>query len=249
MVLSDWKSFLYSSYVSSGHIRRVGESAEEQLRTRKHFFESIIRDHFPEDRETRILDIGCGHGALVHFLRMRGYSKIRGVDGSAEQVELARRLGIIGVEQADAADCLRGCQSGSVDVIAFFDILEHFTRQEVFDLLIEARRVLAVGGRCIGHVPNAGGIFGSTVRYGDLTHEQAFTPSSISQMFGALQFGSTVCFEDKPAVHGVTSLIRRMIWEIGTVPFRVLYAAETVNLNAILSQNLLFVALRESESD
>ncbi len=246
VVLSDWKSFLYNSYVSSGQIRRVGESAQEQLRARQHFFESIISSHFPKDRETRILDIGCGHGALLHFLHKQGYSDIRGVDASAEQVELARRLGIIGVELGDAEDCLRGFQSSSVDVIAFFDILEHLTRQEAFDLLAEARRVLAVGGTCIGHVPNAEGIFGAGIRYGDLTHEQCFTASSIRQMFGALEFGSIKCYEDKPIVHGAKSLVRRVIWEAGTAPFRLLFTAETAKSGAILSQNLLFVASRMS---
>lgn len=242
--MNNWKEVLYQSYLSSGHVRYTGGTAEEFLRGRRAYLQSIIRKHFPRNRECRVLDIGCGHGALLYFLRQEGYGNIRGTDASGEQVDLSRRLGIAGVELLDAGDFLRACTAESAEVVALFDVLEHLTRQEAFDLLIEVRRVLSPGGLCIGHVPNAGGIFGALVRYGDLTHEQAFTASSVRQMFGALGFSEAKCFEDKPVVHGVTSLVRRIIWELGSAPFRLLYRAETAELAPIMSQNLLFVASR-----
>jgi 2-polyprenyl-3-methyl-5-hydroxy-6-metoxy-1,4-benzoquinol methylase len=245
----NWKDMVYQSYVSSGHIRSRGGTAEEHLRERRAYFETIIRRHFPKDRSARVLDIGCGHGALLYFLGGQGYTNVQGVDGSREQVELARQLGIAGVELADAESFIRSRESESAEVVALFDVLEHLTRQEAFDLLAEVRRVLAPGGICIGHVPNAGGIFGARIRYGDLTHEQAFTASSVSQMFGALRFGKTVCFEDKPVIHGVKSLVRRILWELGSAPVRLLFIAETGGGGAILSQNLLFVARRQERTE
>ncbi len=133
--LSNWKQIVYQSYVSSGHIRSRGATAEEHLRERRAYCETIIRRHFPRDRSSRILDVGCGHGALLYFLGQEGYSNLQGVDGSGEQVELARQLGIAGVELADAQDYLRSRGSESADVVALFDVLEHLTRQEAFDLL------------------------------------------------------------------------------------------------------------------
>jgi SAM-dependent methyltransferase len=242
--MSDWKETVYQSYVSSGHVLDSGGSAEDHLRGRRVYLESIIRNHFPPDRESRILDIGCGHGALLYFLRKAGYRNLQGVDGSKEQVELSWRLGISGVELGNAIDFLSSCGGASAEMICLFDVLEHLTRQEVFDLLAEVRRVLPLGGVCIGHVPNAEGIFGARIRYGDLTHEQAFTPSSLSQLFGSLKFGNVQCFEDKPHVHGLKSLVRRTLWEVGSAPVRLLFTAETGASGVILSQNLLFVARR-----
>ncbi|PIP43376.1 MAG: methyltransferase, partial [Deltaproteobacteria bacterium CG23_combo_of_CG06-09_8_20_14_all_60_8] len=57
-----------------------------------------MRQHFPVDKGVAILDLGCGHGALIHVARELGYRNLRGVDGSPEQVAAARRLGIEGVE-------------------------------------------------------------------------------------------------------------------------------------------------------
>lgn len=242
--MSDWKEILYRSYVSSGRITVRGSSAKEQFQPRRAYLTSVIRRFFPADRASRILDVGCGHGALLYFLQEMGYRNSRGVDGSAEQVELARRLGVAGVEVGIGIDFLRRCNNGSADVVCIWDVLEHLTRQEAFDLVSEIRRVLSPGGVCIGHVPNAEGIFGSRVRYGDMTHEQAFTRNSISQMFQALQFENVRCFEDKPIVHGVRSAARRLLWELVSLPFRIVLKVEMGPGGHIVTQNLLFTAKR-----
>lgn len=242
MDASNWKAHLYRSYVSSGQVRDCETSAAEHFRAPRAHLTSIIRHHFPAERSTPIVDIGCGHGSLLYFLREAGYTNLRGVDTSEEQVALAGRLGVSGVQCGDALDFLRGLEDSSMGVVCLFDVLEHLTRAEAFELTHEVWRVLAPGGRCIGHVPNAEGIFGMRIRYGDLTHEQAFTEQSVGQMFRSLQYSDVKCFEDKPVPHGLKSLVRRVLWDAGTVPLRLLFTAETGASGAILSQNFLFVA-------
>ncbi len=145
---------------------------------------------------------------------------VTGIDGSQEQVDLAGRLGIQGIQSGQAFPYLQAAPSGSFDVLCFFDVLEHLDRQELLDLLLEASRVLSPAGCCIGHVPNAQGLFSMGVRYGDLTHELAFTESSLRQIFRTLGFADVRCFEDRPIIHGLTSLARRILWETGTLPLR-----------------------------
>jgi hypothetical protein len=82
------------------------------------------------------------------------------------------------------------------------------------------------------------------IRYGDLTHEQAFTAASLHQAFISVGFKRVECFEDRPQVHGVFSLIRRLIWDIGTLWHRVLLMAESGSPNVILSQNMTAVAFK-----
>lgn len=236
-----WKQSIYRSYVSSGHVAER-EDLQAQLRGRVPYLRALIGRLFPQDRNTRILDVGCGYGALVHVLRECGYRNVAGIDGSQEQVDLAGRLGIAGVQLGDAFPYLQGAPSGAFDVLCFFDILEHLDRQELHDLLLQASRVLSPVGRCIGHVPNAQGLFSMGIRYGDLTHELAFTESSLRQIFRTLGYSEVHCFEDRPVVHGVTSLARRVLWDAGSLPLRILFAAETGGRRVILSQNFSFVA-------
>ncbi len=245
--MNDWKEILYKSYVSSGPAPVRGETAEHQFRRRRPYLESLIRNHFPENRASRILDIGCGHGALLYFVQQKGYKNAQGVDGSPEQVEFATRIGVSGVQLGDGMGFLRQCGSASAEAISLFNFLEHLTRQEAFDLVAEVRRVLSPGGVCIGHVPNAAGVFGGRTRYGDLTHEQSFTPESIRQMFRALDFEQVQCFEEKPIVHSANSAARRLLWEATTLPFRLLLIAETGTGGYVLSQNMLFTARRPQQ--
>src|SRR5215470_19771301 len=75
---------------------------------------------------------------------------------------------------------------------------------------------------CIARVPNAEGWYGMRVRYGDMTNEMAFTPGSARRIFHAIAFSTVACYEDKPVVHGIKSLVRRAIWDAGTLYHRVL---------------------------
>jgi predicted TPR repeat methyltransferase len=68
-----------------------------------------------------ILDLGCGHGALVHLARQAGYRNIRGVDVAPEQVAAAKRLGIDEVVQKDLMETLRSLADEAQDCIVAFD--------------------------------------------------------------------------------------------------------------------------------
>ena len=239
----EWKEELYASYVSGGRAADSGKPASAHFAHRAPHIRRLIDRRFPADRSIPVLDIGCGHGALLYFLRQKGYSNVRGVDGSPEQVALAHRLGVEEVALGDGMGFLRQQESASAGVVCLFDVLEHLTRPEAFELITEIRRVLRPQGLLIGRAPNAQGIFGMSVRYGDLTHEQAFTSNSLPQMLHSLGFTAVRCFEDRPAVHGLASLMRLAVWVVGTIPFRLLVAAENGHLGgAVLTQNLLFTA-------
>lgn len=239
-----WKKRLYHAYVSSGQAGQIPENitAACHFRHRAPYLRSIVRDFLPQDRSIRIADLGCGHGALLYFLKLAGYSNIAGIDVSAEQIEMAQRLGICETLQGSLNEFLAGTQPESVDVIFLMDVLEHLTRRELFTILDSVYRVLRPSGSCIIHVPNAEGIFGMRIRYGDLTHEECFTRKSLSQLFSTIGFSTVECYEDRPRMHGIVSIFRRTIWEVGTLPHRFLLAAETGEKRFILSQNMLAVA-------
>jgi predicted TPR repeat methyltransferase len=224
----------------------VAIDPETERRQRAPYLRHLIKAHFPADRNARILDLGCGSGALLYFLREAGYKFTAGVDTSAEQVEQARQSGFSDVYQGDVFTFLAATAADSYDVIAAFDIIEHLTTSELLTFADEVYRALAPGGVWIVHAPNAEGFMGSRIRYSDLTHEQAFTSASIAQLAGATGFRSSECFEDAPIVHGVKSIARLFIWKLGRGLLRLLFIAETgdTGRKAVFSQNLLAVLLK-----
>jgi 2-polyprenyl-3-methyl-5-hydroxy-6-metoxy-1,4-benzoquinol methylase len=238
-----WKERLYAAYVSSGQVKDLHLEADEQFASRRPYIQKVIRKHFPADKNIRILDLGCGEGAFLYFLGRAGYQDIQGVDNSTDQVALASRLGIA-VEREDIAVHLARVKDETVNVVLLMDVLEHFTRPVLLDLLDEVFRVLRPGGKCVAHVPNACGLYGMQIRYGDLTHELAFTPKSAQQAFATVGFCPIQCFEDRPVVHGMVSWFRRLLWNVGTIPSRLLMSAETGGGSFILSQNMLVTAFK-----
>jgi SAM-dependent methyltransferase len=239
----DWKKRVYARYVSSGNMA-IRTDPVRYFAPRQPYIQKVIRQHLPTNKNIRILDLGCGHGAFIYFLQQNGYQNVQGVDGSAEQVALAHRLGISAVEQQDIFLYISRVKKETVDAIILMDVLEHLTRQELFDLLDEIYRVLRIGGKCIIHVPNASGLYGMHIRYGDLTHEMAFTLQSARQVFSAVGFNNINCFEEIPIIHGVVSFFRWLLWSMGTLPSRLLLAVETGDTAVILSQNMLVIAVK-----
>jgi SAM-dependent methyltransferase len=236
-----WRDRVYDEYVSSGQAHS-SQGGESPFATRQPYIEAVIRKHFPHKRESIILDLGCGHGAFLYFLRKNGYTRARGVDISAEQVALAKSLNIQDVTHANLLPYLARTESGSIDFVVLFDIIEHLNRDELFETLDEVYRVLRSGGKCLVHLPNGEGLFGMTIRYADLTHEHCLTRTSARQLFSTIGFSSVDAYEERPVVHGITSLIRRIIWDLGTLGPRLLTAAETGEMRTILSRNFLIVA-------
>ena len=239
--MKEWKQRVYDSYVSSGHVG-VDMRRQEGLDVSNYpYAVRLIKKYLPSEKNISIADLACGHGALLFCLKKLGYHNVRGVDASVEQVNLAHEFGVEEVECQEITSFLTG-KENQFDVVFLMDILEHLGTGESVDLLDQVGRALKNGGLVIIHVPNAEGVFGMRVRYGDLTHETCFTPQSIRQALRVCGFRDVECLEDKPVIHGIKSLIRYVLWEFLTVPFRILSAAETGTLDQVLSQNMTVVA-------
>ncbi|MDQ6886387.1 MAG: methyltransferase domain-containing protein [Gemmatimonadota bacterium] len=240
-----YRERIYGSYNSARHEAWAPETLA-QLEARSPYFHRLIARHFPASRDARILDLGCGYGALVFFARRAGYARCIGVDGSAEQVAAATRLGIAGVELGDVMATLDRLESASQDVVLALDLIEHFRRDELLMLVDEVFRVLAPGGRWIIHTVNGESPLFGRIRYGDLTHEEAFTRTSIGQLLLSSGFTRVDCFEDTPIVHGAMSAARFVLWKVMRGLLRLYLAAETgiSDRTPIFTQNFLTVAMR-----
>lgn len=233
---------IYGSYVRARD-RALAPCTVDGLAARRPYLRRLIRRHFPPRRDAKILDVGCGHGALVYFARQMGYRHVVGFDRSPEQVAEAHRLGIEGIHAGDLFDEVRRLPDASQDVVIAFDVIEHFTKTELVTFMDEARRVVTPEGRLILHVPNAESPFFGRVRYGDLTHEQAFTRVSIAQLVRSSGFRECAVYEDTPVIHGVASTVRAALWLAIRSLLELYLLAETGSARGVvLSQNFLVVA-------
>jgi 2-polyprenyl-3-methyl-5-hydroxy-6-metoxy-1,4-benzoquinol methylase len=156
------------------------EAAEAHHKQRAPYYAWYTRGWLPPSKDAAALDIGCGAGQFLYFLRQQGYTNCIGVDADAEQVALAWQLDL----KAHCAEALQFLSQDRAryDLIGLLDVLEHFTLSEAFPLLQAVVDHLTPAGAVILSVPNAESPGGFATRHADITHEIAFTATSLAEM-------------------------------------------------------------------
>ncbi len=242
--MEPYRQRLYQHYAAAGTLGPA--PGPDRLDFRAAHLQRLIRQYFPPDKDAAILDIGCGHGAILSFARQAGYHNTVGIDWSASQVAEAARRGITGIIEGDLLQVLESLAAESQDVVIAFDVIEHFTKDELLSCLDQICRVLKTGGQLIIHAPNGDSPFCGHVRYGDFTHELAVTRESLTQLGQACGFSRIACYEDQPAPHGVKSGIRWLLWKVirGVLRFYIAVETGVFDPGMIFSQNLFCIATK-----
>lgn len=167
--------------------------------------------HLPQDKSARILDIACGAGNLLAFLKQEGYSGATGVDRSPQMAQMARGKGLK-VERGDALEHLQS-KPGSWDCVLAMDFLEHLYKDELVALLDAVHAALKPQGIFLAHTVNTDGISWGRMRHIDITHETAFTRYSLEQLFKVTGFSRCEFFPTGPLGRGPRAWLRKLIWQ------------------------------------
>jgi len=105
----------------------------------------------PPDAD-KILEIGCGAGATLSFIKSIG--KCRWVGGIELVPEAAKRAGeqLDWLLEGDVEQLEIPLENGSVDVILCLDVLEHLV--DPWTIISRLHRKLKLGGSLIASIPN-----------------------------------------------------------------------------------------------
>jgi 2-polyprenyl-3-methyl-5-hydroxy-6-metoxy-1,4-benzoquinol methylase len=240
---SDYKERFYRAYYSTHVVGRKGEASLEQFALRGRLYDANWARLIPSDPGAVILDVGCGTGSLVWWLQQRGYGATEGIDVSAEQIDIAVRLGVRNVAVADLADHLSE-RAGSYDVLILRDVLEHLERPRILQALDLCREALRPGGVLLVQVPNAEAPFWGRIRYGDFTHELAFTEGSLRQLFATTGFGSVAVYPAGPVRLRAKDIPRQLLWRCLEVAYKLMVFAETGRRWAVVTESIIATAKR-----
>ncbi|MBX6331152.1 MAG: class I SAM-dependent methyltransferase [Gemmatimonadaceae bacterium] len=99
-----------------------------------------------DPQRARVLDVGCGAGLFLAYLKDRGVSA-RGLEVFPRAVRFCREMGL------DVSDTdLRDEPDGAYDAIVMFDVLEHL--DDPISTVSVAAKKLKPGGFLVGYTPN-----------------------------------------------------------------------------------------------
>jgi SAM-dependent methyltransferase len=161
-----------------------------------------------------------------------------------QQVALAAARGISAVHHGDIMDHLRD-RRGVYDAIVALDLLEHFNRAELLAVLDVIRAALRPGGSLLARTPNAASPFFGRYQFGDLTHETAFTATSMRQALQVTGFEMVDAMPSNPVPYGVVSGVRLLCWHVLASCMKACLFVETGQLRGhVVTQNLFVQARR-----
>ena len=123
---------------------------------------SVVAAAFEPIAEKRILDVGCGTGALARSLSSRGACVV-GVDPNDEALADARRAVPTGTFHRAGAQALPFADR-SFDGAVFLNSLHHVPKSDTRRALREAARLVKAAGRIVVVEPLAAGSFFSVLR-------------------------------------------------------------------------------------
>jgi 2-polyprenyl-3-methyl-5-hydroxy-6-metoxy-1,4-benzoquinol methylase len=233
-----YRKKIYEKYLTSDNYENFDEITK-QFETEMHVDSNIIKA-LPRDKKSKIIDIGCGFGRWLRYLQKNGYENITGVDVGEEQNRFLNQKKIT-VIKSDIINYLKTTKD-RFDVATCFDVLEHFNKNEILELLPLVKNILRNEGVLIIRVPNGEAMFKGGIMYGDFTHETFFTQRSLKQVLSITGFSEVKTYPLRPIKHGLKSTIRHYGFCCYEIIYRVGILFETGSaVNYIATQNFLAV--------
>jgi 2-polyprenyl-3-methyl-5-hydroxy-6-metoxy-1,4-benzoquinol methylase len=235
------KAVIYEQYDRFVHASWSIPPTESEYKIWARQARSRLTDLLPKNRNSRILDLGCGAGHLLYFLRECGFTNIQGVDVCAGAVAKAQRMGL-SVENADISSFLE-TDEYKFDCITGADIIDHFTQDQVCELLRLIRLRLNPGGTVIFQTINGESPWCQSYFAGDPTHETLFTPRSLKSLLGLQGFSEFVVREVVPPPEPIKHMPRHYAWKVLRLVYATWNFIETgTGISGVYSRNFLLRA-------
>ena len=231
---------LFSEYFKSVYSQSNTFSADEYESSYNHY-ELNFGKYLPAKRDACILEIGCGGGHFLYFLKKKGYTNYLGIDLSAEAIEIARTRITCHVEKMDAVSFLID-KVNCYDAICSNDMIEHIPKKQILDFLLLVYKALNPSGVLLLRLPNMGNPFALNNRYRDFTHECGYTEKSIFQVLYLSGFRTIHIKPDQLYGKSVNVYMSKIVSSLLHTIIRKLFWYQGFTSPEILSSRMVVIA-------
>ncbi|TAF77689.1 MAG: class I SAM-dependent methyltransferase [Bacteroidetes bacterium] len=205
------------------------------------YYEQNIRKFLPDNKEAKILDIGCGTGLLLEYLNSNGFYNNSGIEIDNGQAEKCIKKGL-NVQVVDDSISFLNNHKNTFNIIVAADVLEHIPREFQLKFLISIKDSLTSNGFLICSVPNANSPLSSRWRYIDWTHHMLFTEISLDFVLFNSGFEK---IEIYPMEYASKSFLKKILKFCLNKPMRIFHRLNYISelgvsgINVPISPNLL----------
>lgn len=196
------------------------------------YYGKYLKQHLKPIDNNKILELGCGIGGLLYYLKKNGCENFLGVDISEEQLSICQKYVTNKVVKEDVLSFLKK-HDHKYDLIVLLDLIEHIGKDKIIQLIELLYKTLNVNGRILLRTPNMGSLFGLRSRYIDFTHQVGFTEESIKQVFRQMAFSNINVYN---ACVGSKRLLAIKIYQ------RAIEKLYNIRLSNVVTPDLILVA-------
>ncbi len=182
-----WIESFYSGDVWDSVVEK-GESKEKKVKGRSNASLKLL-SKISLAENARILDVGCGYGESLLFLKEKGFSALYGIEHSPHRARVARELKIAEVMDGafgneSSMNVLR--KQAPYDAIICHHVLEH--TYDPKNIVVAFASLQEKGGHLVLSVPDVEGeVTMTTLLF--LPHLHAFSLRSLHELFIAAGYG------------------------------------------------------------
>lgn len=207
--MSSYKDILYKHQTDLRGLKKPDELIWTFTKMAK-WYQCRLKKFLPKDPFAEILDLPCGYGNFLYFLKKQGYKNVLGVDLDPRQIELATSIGLNAVVEEGLSFLEE--KNDKYDLISSIDFLEHLTKDDLLEFLQLCFKALKKDGQFMLRIPCSDGLFGARDRYNDLTHETGFTSGVIRGVLEVIGFKDIVILDERPQPYKLVNLVRWVLF-------------------------------------
>lgn len=225
------------------HFVRLNTPTEEAFKSMAKSYAVWYKKFLASDKDAKILDIGCGMGHFLYFLKSQGYSNFFGIDISEQQVRFVKENITGNVAVADVFDFLK--ENGLFHVIVANDVIEHIPKERLLEFLHLVFDSLEMEAALFIKTDNMSNPFGLRGRYMDITHETGFTEHSLFEVLNAAGFQNIHLMGADHPVVSLKSLVGRLGKRIVHRFLKLMFLVQGYPPPEVLDKDIIAIAVKK----
>lgn len=191
------------------------------------FYENDYGPFLPRDMSASVLDIGCGTGEFLAYMKSIGYCNVRGIDASPEMADFCKKAGLDNVSAVEDTVGYLANNARRFDLVTLNDVIEHFPKKDTVEILKAVKSALKQNGVLLLRTGNFSTPGGTYLRYKDFTHDIGYTESSLEQVLRMAGFSDITVRGNRYYMSCNTrSLVRNILLRIWFCILKGIYTIE-----------------------
>lgn len=186
----------------------------KEFERKARWYAYFLSRYLPTDKGAPVLDVPCGHGNILYFLRREGFVNVVGIDIDPGRVAIAKELGLR-AQQCDALSYISDARG--LALIVSLDFIEHIEKRDVPSLLSKYYQALRAGGVLVLRTPVTDSLVGPHDLFNDFTHRWAANSGVVEGLLRQAGFSSVIFRDERPVPYKPSNWVRLALFKGASV--------------------------------